>query len=269
MSEKALIRRAFNFGVNLIYNAGKILMQSFNKKRTILNKGEIDLVTDADLKCENYIIRRILSKYPSHSILTEEKGSKYSGSEFLWIIDPLDGTTNYSRKLPIFSISVAFAIGKDIKFGLVYAPKLNSLFSAIKGEGAFENNRIIKVSDVKDIGKSFLVTGFPYDIRNTDFDNINIFSTLSKKALAIRRLGAASIDLCYVASGVFDCFWELKLKIWDFAAASLILKEAGGKFTDIYGNDVIKIDGETINSVVGSNSILHYKILDIIKSHIA
>jgi len=268
VNEFALIRKLFNFGVNTIYSAGRILNILFNNKRTVENKGEIDLVTDADYRCENYIIDRILKKYPNHAILTEERGSKNGKSEFLWIIDPLDGTTNYSRKLPIFSISIAFAIGEDIKFGLVYAPRLNSLFSAIKGEGAFENNRKIEVSTIKDIGKSFLVTGFPYDIRNTDFDNLDIFTILSKKALAIRRLGSASIDLCYVASGIFDCFWELKLKTWDFAAASLILEEAGGRFTDIHGND-IKLSREATNSVVGSNSLLHDEILNIIKIYVS
>jgi len=267
MNQRALIKKHFNFGIGLIYKAGKILINSFNNERIISNKGEIDLVTDADYKCENYIVESILKKFPNHSILTEEKGSRNGNSDFLWIIDPLDGTTNYSRKLPIFSISIAFAVEGDIKFGLIYAPKLNSIFSAIKDAGAFENNKTIHVSNVSDIGKSFLVTGFPYDIRSTDYDNIDIFAFLSKKTLAIRRLGSASIDICYVASGIFDCFWELKLKLWDYAAASLILKEAGGKFTDFNGNE-INVSGNIVNSVIGSNSIIHYEILDIINSFI-
>lgn len=267
MDNGKIIRGLFGFASGIVYNAGKILNRSFGTDITVKNKGDIDLVTNSDYECERYIVHCILKKYPNHSVLTEEKYSKDNKSEFLWIIDPLDGTTNYSRRLPIFSISMALAIEGDIKFGIVYAPKLNLFFSAIKGKGAFENNKKIRVSSVSDIGKSFLVTGFPYDIRTTNFDNIDIFAALSKKALAIRRLGSASIDLCYVASGIFDCFWELKLNVWDFAAGFLILNEAGGKFTDIYGNE-FNINNGITDSVVGSNSLIHNEILKIIKDYI-
>lgn len=267
MNKNRFILRLFNYASSVVFNGGRILNRSFKKSIVVQNKGEIDLVTNADYECERYITQKILAKYPNHSIITEEKHSKDNKSEFLWIIDPLDGTTNYSRGLPIFSISIALALEGDIKFGIVYAPKLNIFYSAVKDKGAFKNNKRIKVSTNDDIGKSFLVTGFPYDIRTNDFNNIDIFTALSKKALAIRRLGSASIDLCAVASGIFDCFWELKLKIWDFAAGSLILNEAGGLFTDIYGND-LNVNNVLTSSIIGSNYLIYDKILKIISEYL-
>ena len=250
----------------VIIEAGELLLDSFHKKRTVRNKGEIDLVTDADLLCENYIINKIKEKYPNHSILSEEEGSICNSREYLWILDPLDGTTNYSRKLPFFCISMAFSYKNNIKFGIVYSPTLNYLFYAKKNQGAYLNKKKIKVSKTSDLMKSFLVTGFPYDIRTTLNDNIDIFTAFLKKSLAIRRLGSAALDLCFVAAGIFDCYWELKLNIWDFAAGGLILEEAGGKFTDING-DNIDFSKNISSSIVGSNTFIHDNIIKIIQEY--
>jgi myo-inositol-1(or 4)-monophosphatase len=263
MITEKYINSCFNYIYKVTRDAGKILVDSFNDPRIIKNKGVIDIVTDADLNCEKFLIDKIKLKYPEHSILSEEDGVTDNKGDFLWIIDPLDGTTNYSRRLPIFCISIAFVYQNEIKFGLVYAPLLNYYFYAIKGKGAFLNKKPINVSNTDDINKSFLVTGFPYDIRTTNDDNVNIFTSLLKQSLAIRRLGSAALDLCFVASGVFDCFWELKLKLWDIAAGGLILEEAGGKFTDLNGKK-INYKNNVPLSVIGSNSKIHRNILEIL-----
>jgi myo-inositol-1(or 4)-monophosphatase len=266
MSNKEDFNSLFIYIHDVIINAGQLLFNSFNKKRTVRNKGVIDLVTDADISCENYIISKIKEKYPDHSILSEEEGSICNSKDHLWILDPLDGTTNYSRKLPIFCISLAFSYKNKVKFGIIYSPTLNYFFYAKENQGAYLNNKKITVSKTSDLMSSFLVTGFPYDIRTTKNDNIDIFTAFLKNSLAIRRLGSAALDLCFVAAGIFDCYWELNLKLWDFAAGGLILEEAGGKLTDINGKK-INVSKNLSSSIVGSNSIIHDNIIKIIQEN--
>ncbi len=229
-----------------IKEAGKIASEGFSKEKKFEYKGSIDLVTEYDLACEKKIIEIIKKKFPEHDILTEETKQKDLHSEYKWIIDPIDGTTNFFHGHPFYCVSIGVEYKKEIIMGAVYAPYLNELFFAEKNKGAYLNNKLIKVSQIKTLKASLLSTGFPYDIATSKDNNINYFLAFVKEVQAIRRDGAAALDLCYVACGRFDGFWELKLHPWDMAAGSLIVKEAGGRISnfnteelDIYTRDVI------------------------------
>lgn len=223
------------FSMSLAREAGIFLKDRLYNKHTIDYKGEINLVTEADRLAEALIINRIHQKYPHHDILTEESEGIDTGSEYRWIIDPLDGTTNYAHGYPVFCVSIALAVNAVVCLGVIYNPMLNEMFAAVKGAGAFLNNRRISVSATVDLSKSLLATGFPYDIRDDENNNIHYFSLMAKKARAIRRAGSAALDMAYVAAGRFDGFWELKLAPWDTAAGSLLITEAGGLVTDLFG----------------------------------
>jgi len=225
------------------------------------HKGDIDLVTDADLECERYLISAIKEKFPDHSILSEEKGSSYQNSPYCWIIDPIDGTTNYSRGLPFYGISFALAYYDEVIFGIVHAPELHMFFHAEKGKGSYLNMQPINVSSNTQINSSFLVTGFPYTMRCSDRDNIDLFRRFSKISLAVRRLGSASLDFCFVAKGTFDAYWEQYLKPWDFAAGMLIVTEAKGQVSTMKNEILSPLKP---NSILASNSLLHKQLLVVI-----
>lgn len=208
----------------------------------------IDLVTEIDKQSEQAIIAFIKSNYPSHSILAEESGLDRADSEYLWVIDPLDGTGNYAQGLPIFAVSIALQYQGETVLGVVYAPILNQMFTAIKRQGAYLNGERLYISDKKELIECVLATGFPYDIANNPVNNINYFSEIVLQARAIRRMGSAAYDLACVAAGKFDGFWELNLLPWDVAAAVLMVEEAGGiiidfrtdrKISIIAGNEII------------------------------
>lgn len=223
------------FAVNLAWEAGALLMEKLNKLPDIQYKGDINLVTEADKMSEKLIIKAIKRNYPDHGILSEESPAISGESKMRWIIDPLDGTTNYAHGYPVFCVSIALEKDGAIILGVVYDPTRQDTFVAVRGEGAQLNGKKLAVSETSDLNYSLLATGFPYDIRESEENNLNHFQTMAKKAQAIRRAGAAALDIAYVAAGRFDGFWELKLKPWDTAAASLILEEAGGKVTDLGG----------------------------------
>ncbi|OPY84813.1 MAG: Inositol-1-monophosphatase [Smithella sp. PtaU1.Bin162] len=223
------------FAVNLAWEAGALLMEKLNKLLDIQYKGDINLVTEADKMSEKLIIKAIKRNYPDHGILSEESPAISGESKMRWIIDPLDGTTNYAHGYPVFCVSIALEKDGAIILGVVYDPTRQDTFVAVRGEGAQLNGKKLAVSETSDLNYSLLATGFPYDIRESEENNLNHFQTMAKKAQAIRRAGAAALDIAYVAAGRFDGFWELKLKPWDTAAASLILEEAGGKVTDLGG----------------------------------
>jgi len=240
-----------------------LLKKIFEKQRTIYKKGEIDLVTDADHLCESFFLKRIKHCFPTHSILSEESGLTLNDEDNLWIIDPIDGTTNYSRRLPIFCISVGFAYKQKLQFGFVFAPVLNQFFEANIGSGAFLNRKRIHVSTQSKLNDCFLTTGFPYNIRTDNcLDNVKLFSHFSKKTLAVRRLGSAAIDLCYVACGIFDGYWEISLHPWDFAGAKVILEEAGGLLTNFKGLPISLKDSD----ILATNSIVHSAMIENIGS---
>ncbi len=212
--------------------AGALLRERVDNRHTVEYKGEINLVTEVDRLSEELIVERIRHAFPGHDILAEESPETANGSSFRWIIDPLDGTTNYAHGLPIFCVSIALEIEGVIHLGAVCNPMLAELFVAEKGEGAFLNGRHLAVSRTTELSRGLLATGFPYDIREDRNNNMNYFKAMALHAQAIRRTGAAALDMAYVAAGRFDGFWELKMMPWDTAAGWLLITEAGGTVTD-------------------------------------
>lgn len=248
--------------VEAVKEAGKIQEEKFGENFKIEHKGEINLVTEVDYQCERAIIDIIKRDYPEHEILTEEAGSVKTApnSRYKWIIDPLDGTTNYAHSYPCFCASVGLEIDGEVVTGAVYNPMLDELFTSIKGNGAYLNGKRISVSKIGDISKSLLATGFPYDIRDSKENNLNHFCNFAVRAQAIRRPGSAVLDLCYLAAGRFDGFWELKLYPWDMAASSLIVKESGGMITDFRGEKFSIYKGE----MLATNGLIHKDMVDIL-----
>ncbi|MBD3203605.1 inositol monophosphatase [Candidatus Woesearchaeota archaeon] len=241
--------------------AENIVMSYFNKKKIIENKGEVDLVTDADKKAEKKILEFLKIRYPDHGFILEENKNQCEGCEYIWIIDPIDGTTSFAHNYPMFSISIALYKNNKPLAGVVKVPYLNELFTAQKNKGAYLNKKKIRVSKISTLRKSLIATGFPYTRIETDMDNLKYLSKMVKIAGGIRRSGSAAIDMCYVAAGRLDGYWELGLKIMDSAAAILIIKEAGGKVTDFSG---IPIEND-FSKIVASNSHIHEDLLKILK----
>ncbi len=221
----------------LAREAGAIVRDGYNKEHTVHYKGVIDLVTETDHASEDFLIGKIKSAFPGGHILAEESGEFQGSNQDLWYIDPLDGTVNYAHRIPIFCVSIGFAVNGVMTLGAVYDPLRDEMFAAEKGKGAFLNGKKMQVSNVTELGKSLLVTGFPYDTWNTELDNFKYFERLGKKTQGVRRLGSAALDACYVGAGRFDGFWEFKLKPWDVAAGGLIAAEAGAKVTAIDGRE--------------------------------
>ena len=213
-----------------------------------------------DHRAEAAVIEILETAFPDHGILTEEsKGREGSGS-YRWILDPLDGTTNYAHGYPFFCVSLALEKDGQIIWGIIYDPLREELFAAEAGRGATVNGKALQVSATRHIQQSFLCTGFPYDMRESLEDNLRYFSRFAKTVQAIRRDGSAALDLCYVAMGRFDGFWEMKLNPWDVAAGSLIVTEAGGRVTDFSGNH-FSIHGQEI---LASNKLIHDEMLRVL-----
>ena len=218
------------------YQGAVVLKTNFGRVSKVKKKSAIDLVTEADTRSEACIINTISKVFPDHTFLAEEGGLKPGAAENLWLIDPLDGTTNFAHGLGFYSISIAFSLEGDVVVGVVLNPLSGELFAAIKNEGAFLNGNPIRVSDTRVVGDSLLATGFPYNLR--DFFNpiTKRFLNCLKAARGIRRFGSAALDLCWVACGRFDGFWEQNLKPWDTAAGMLVAREAGAVVTDFSEN---------------------------------
>jgi myo-inositol-1(or 4)-monophosphatase len=214
------------------------LQHYFEKSFTISNKeGVNNLVTEADHAAEKAIFEVIRRDFPDHFILSEESGELAQQSEYKWIIDPLDGTVNFAHGIPICAVSIGLEHNGEMIMGVVHAPFLREVYFAQKGFGATLNDRKIHVSDQKDLLKSCLVTGFPYTYPEVHIGPLEIFSKLVRQGIPVRRLGSAAIDMCWVAAGRFDGFWEFNLSPWDTAAGYIIVKEAGGRITDFNGNE--------------------------------
>ncbi len=217
--------------------AGGIMRESFNGAFKISNKAGINnLVTEIDHASEKAIIGIIKKSYPGHFILSEEVGEIVMDSDYKWIIDPIDGTVNYANGIPICCVSIAVEHQGKMILGAVFNPFFNELFVAEKDKGATLNDKPIQVSAKPDMGSSCLVTGFPYSLLDEPNGPLDVFDTLIRKGIPVRRLGSAAIDLCWVAAGRFDGFYEHKLEAWDSAAGFLMVEEAGGKVTDFSGN---------------------------------
>ena len=219
----------------LARQAGEILRAGYNKEHQVGYKGVIDLVTEVDHQSEAFLLDEVQKNFPGHHILSEEAGVIQGNDEHIWYIDPLDGTVNYAHHVPIFCVSIAYASRGTLVLGAVYDPMRDEMFIAERGQGAYLNGRPIRVSLTTDLQKSLLVTGFPYNAWNTPQDNFANFVKFGKLSQGVRRLGSAALDLCYVAAGRFDGFWELALNPWDVAAGGLICEEAGARVTNVDG----------------------------------
>ena len=233
--------------------AGNVLNRLFGHVINIIKKGEIELVTEADLESEKTILEIIRSEFPKDNILSEEAGKLRGNSDRTWLIDPLDGTTNFAHGFPFFAVSIALEIEERIVFGIVYNPIMNEYFEAVNGVGAYLNGKPIRVSETSTLGGSLLGTGFPYDIHEKPQRVMGFFNKMIVVAQGIRRPGAAAIDLCYVAAGRLDGFWEEGLSPWDTAAGTCIVKEAGGKLTTIEGNPY----SPYLKSITAANPFIH------------
>ena len=239
--------------------AGKILKDLYGNIHRISKKGEIDLVTEADVASEKTVIDIITRDFPNDSILAEESGKQSKKSDRMWIIDPLDGTTNFAHSFPFFAVSIGFQVENEIVAGVVYNPVMDEFFEAEKGKGAFLNGKAINVSDKAELNDSLIGTGFPYDIFDKPDTVLDYLKRMIVKVQGIRRPGAASVDLCYVAVGRLDGFWEQDLKPWDTAAGSIIVREAGGMISDYNGNPYSPYN----KSILASNPLIHNKMLDV------
>jgi len=240
--------------------AGVVLLENLGKVKKIEFKAKNSLVTEVDKLSEEIIINNIKKSFPSHDIFAEESGRHSENSDYLWLIDPIDGTTNYAHAYPFFSISIALEVKGEVEIGLVYDPVKDEMFTAEAGKGAYLNGELIKVSKSDSIEHSHVCTGFMHEIEWMIEANIKHFGNFIRRARAVRRDGSAALDVCYVACGRFDGFWELGLNPWDTAAAVLILKEAGGQVTTFSGDEY----SIYIKEILASNSIIHGQMIEIL-----
>lgn len=233
---------------------GRVLQDLLPEERAIATKGtRIDLVTDADRRAEDAIVACIRSHFPEDAILSEERGPEPGRSPYRWIIDPLDGTTNYAHRFPIYCVSVAVEAGGQVLAGAVYDPSRDELFAARPGQGATLNGRRLRVSSEADLGAALLATGFGYDIGMNPRNNLKQFADLYRRARAVRRTGSAALDLAYVAAGRLEGYWELTIAPWDVAAGSLLVEEAGGRMSRVDGGHYDILCGE----LVATNGRIH------------
>lgn len=249
--------------IKISKEAGEIIRDGFGKNIEVEFKtNETNLVTEIDKAAEKLILDFIKKKYPDHGILAEESGEVKEGPEYFWVVDPLDGTTNFTHNLPIFSVSIGVQKNGNTIAGVVYDVMRDVVYSAEKGSGAYANSKKISVTDNDKIEHSVLVTGFPYNIRENPDNALGKFSALTQKARGVRRLGSAAIDFGYVAEGVFDGFWEVFLNPWDVCAGMFLVEEAGGKVTNFKGE---KIDIYS-KQFLATNGKLHNKMMEIMNN---
>jgi myo-inositol-1(or 4)-monophosphatase len=262
MLVKQLYLRMFkNTLIKATEAAGVVIKEYFDKQFTISNKEGINnLVTEVDHKSEIAIFEVIKQDFPSHYILSEEAGEMAQDSEYKWIIDPIDGTVNYANGIPICCVSIGLEKAGKMIMGAVYNPFMNEFYLAERGQGATLNNKTIHVSNKTEVIKSCLVTGFPYTYLDEPNGPLQVFEKFIRKGIPVRRLGSAAIDLCWVAAGRFDGFYEHKLSAWDSAAGFIIVEEAGGKVTDL--------DGSYYNpyqpGIIASNGLIHDELIRIV-----
>lgn len=247
--------------IEAAHRSAKILRSRFGNISRIRKKADAEIVTEADTESENAIISTIQAQYPDHAILGEECGLIKGASEYKWIIDPLDGTVNFAHQVPIFSISIALAVQDTIVLGIILDPVNDELFAAVSGQGAKLNGNPIQVSAPATISESLLVTGFPYNVEEI-FETVMVrYGRCLKASQAIRRLGSAALDLCYVACGRFEGFWEQNLKPWDTAAGALMVVEAGGKVTTFSDQPYEVKHAE----ILATNGLIHQEMLGLLE----
>ncbi|MEN8192458.1 MAG: inositol monophosphatase family protein [Bacteroidota bacterium] len=250
--------------IDISKEAGEIIREGFGKKLTLEFKSTAtDFVTNIDKAAEQKIIEFIHKEYPTHNILAEESGKSNGNSDYTWVVDPLDGTMNFAHGLPIFSVSIGVMKKDEIIAGVIYDVMNDVIYSSEKGSGAYQNDRKIAVSDVNQLNKSLLVTGFPYNISENPKNAFEKFTSFLKEARGVRRLGSAAIDCCYIAAGAFDGFWEVTLNAWDICAGQLLIEEAGGKVTTF--NDQ-KIDYANYANIelLATNGKVHQQMMEVL-----
>ncbi|MCK4641498.1 MAG: inositol monophosphatase [Candidatus Marinimicrobia bacterium] len=257
MLSDILLINIFQTAIVAAQSAGQFIMENVDKAIEINFKGRANVVTDVDRGAEEIIISMVRESFPDHQILAEETPAINTSSPFKWIIDPLDGTTNFIHGFPAFAVSIAVEYNSDVIIGVVYDPVRKELFSAIKNRGAFLNRNQIKVSNIKTLSESLLATGFPYELQGNFNLNMDIFREMYQNSQGVRRVGSAALDLCYTACGRFDGFWEFDLNPWDVAAGALIVSEAGGKLSDFSGKD-FSIYGK---QVLATNGLIELEML--------
>jgi myo-inositol-1(or 4)-monophosphatase len=247
--------------IEAVSRAGDVMMSRSGGNVHIDKKGTIDLVTDVDMAIEREFRALVAGRFPDHEVLAEELGGSGAVPPGpCWVFDPIDGTTNFAHGLPIFCASVALEIDGEAEVAAVYDPTRKELFTAERSGGAFLNGQPIRVSSARELVNAMLVTGFPYDVHDRVDEIVGLFGAFVGRARAVRRLGSAAIDLCYVAAGRLDAFWESDLKPWDIAGGSLIVQEAGGRVTDMAGGRF----RSRARSVLASNGLLHEPMLRVI-----
>lgn len=248
---------------NLARGAGQILRQGFGRKIEVAYKGTIDPVTEIDHQAEAFLLDSIREHFPQHRIIAEESGVLAGEADQCWYIDPLDGTVNYAHGVPVFSVSIAYAENGVTQLGVVYDPMMDECFTAARGHGAWCNGQCLQASATFELDRSLLVTGFPYDIRTTSENNLENYARFAMLTQGVRRIGSAAIDLCYVAAGRFDGYWELQLSSWDVAAGGLVAQEAGVMVTRCDGTpDYLGPPA----SILAANPSLYPKILRVLNA---
>jgi myo-inositol-1(or 4)-monophosphatase len=243
------------------YRGAQVLRSKFGNIHEVREKQAREIVTEADTESEKVIVDTIRERFPEHAILGEEGGLQTGSAEYRWIIDPLDGTVNFAHQVPIFCISIALARGSEVMLGIILNPVNGELFSALRGHGARLNNRTIAVSSIPTVADSLLVTGFPYNIQEVFEPVIVRYARCLKEARGMRRLGSAALDLCYVACGRFEAFWEQNLKPWDTAAGALIVTEAGGRVST-FSNQSFSVE---CKEILATNARIHEEMLGLLE----
>lgn len=239
--------------VDAALEAGELLISEFDRPQMLSYKGEVDIVTEADRKSEALIVGRLRNHFPSHAILGEEGGATGAGgAKYQWLVDPLDGTTNFAHGFPVFAVSIGLLENSEPLIGAVYNPVTRDMFTAMRGEGAYRGQKRIRVSSVGTLSKSLLATGFP-SRKRTQNPNIHYYWEFTLRSHGVRRAGSAALDLCSVACGQFEGFWEFGLKPWDTGAGMLIVREAGGTVSDFCGRPYYPGDPE----MLASNGLIH------------
>lgn len=242
--------------------AGAIVREGYGNVGRVEHKGAIDLVTEFDRRSEELILRELRAAFPGHAVHAEESGRSGATSAYEWLIDPLDGTTNFAHGFPVFAVSLALTHNGQLRAGAVYDPLRDELFAAEAGRGATLNGQPLRVSPQRDLSRALLATGFPYDVRTNPRNNFAEFMRLHLRAQAVRRAGSAALDCAWVAAGRLDGYWELRVKPWDVGAGALIAREAGGRVTTLEGDESFL--GR--DSIVVSNGPLHEAMLELLNA---
>jgi len=253
-----MIKTYLEVAIDIAQEAGKVLREEMKQPLTIAYKGDFDLVTQADRRSEQVIVRRLQEHFPQHAVAAEEGTGQDTGSEYRWHVDPLDGTTNFAHRYPCFCVSMALAHGNELLVGVVYNPIYQELFAAARGEGATFNGQKIHCSGIDALKSSLLCTGFPNHQRQS-LSNVYFYRDFTLRSHGVRRDGSAALDLACVAMGRFEGFWEFGLNPWDTAAGVVLVEEAGGKITDIRGQPYV-LGGP---SILASNALIHAEMVSV------